>query len=299
LRAHRRNMHRKHGSADRNGHSIQKVTPRNRAVHSQFAIALIATHGVCLEYASILHNFSKVCRLPPIGRFCSCARIVYLVNDKNIMFTGIIEHLGAIASLSFAKGGGRITIHAPSLAASISVSGSIAVNGCCLTVVECNKESFSADLSAETLEKTSFRKLKPDTLVNLEQPLTAGKEFGGHFVLGHVDGTGRVVSIEPEGEGWRYSVKVPEELAKYVVPKGSITIDGVSLTVANWHAGVAAISVIPYTYKHTNIRDRKTGDVVNLEGDVIGKYIERHLDSREPITTRSRLTIDGLKAQGF
>ena len=215
------------------------------------------------------------------------------------MFTGIVEHLGAIASLSFAKGGGRITIHAPSMAPSLSVSGSIAVNGCCLTVVECNKESFSADLSAETLEKTSFRKLKPDTLVNLEQPLTAGKEFGGHFVLGHVDGTGKVVSIETEGEGWRYSVRVPEELAKYVVPKGSITIDGVSLTVADWHTNIAAIAVIPYTYKHTNIRDRKPGDVVNLEGDVLGKYVERYIAARDGKSIKDPITLEKLVERGF
>src|SRR5215475_13467394 len=138
------------------------------------------------------------------------------------MFTGIIEHLGAIANLSFGKGGGRVTIHAPSLAASLAVSGSVAANGCCLTIVECDKESFSADLSAETIAKTSFRALKSDALVNLEQPLTAGKEFGGHFVLGHVDGVGTVASLESDGEGWRYSVNVPAEIAKYVVPKGSI-----------------------------------------------------------------------------
>lgn len=215
------------------------------------------------------------------------------------MFTGIIEHLGAIADLSFSKVGGRIKVHSPSLASSLSVSGSIAVNGCCLTVVECNKESFSADLSAETLEKTSFLTLKPDTLVNLEQPLTAGKGFGGHFVLGHVDGMGKVVSLEPEGDGWRYSIKVPDEIAKYVVPKGSITIDGVSLTVANWQANVAEIAVIPYTYKHTNIRDRKSGDVVNLEGDVLGKYIERHLAARGEARASTPLTIEQLKEQGF
>lgn len=215
------------------------------------------------------------------------------------MFTGIIEHLGAVANLSFAKGGGRITIHAPALAASLSVSGSVAVNGCCLTVVECDKESFSADLSAETLEKTSFRALKPDALVNLEQALTAGKEFGGHFVLGHVDGIGRVAALEPEGEGWRYSIEVPDEIAKYIVPKGSITIDGVSLTVAKWRARVAEVAVIPYTYKHTNIRDRKSGEAVNLEGDVLGKYVERYLQARGDVQAKEPLTLEKLISQGF
>lgn len=215
------------------------------------------------------------------------------------MFTGIIEHLGAIASLSFSKGGGRITVHAPTLASSLSVSSSIAVNGCCLTIVECDKESFSADLSAETLAKTSFRGLKQGQLVNLEQPLTAGKEFGGHFVLGHVDGTGTVAALETEGEGWRYSVNIPEEVARYIVPKGSITIDGVSLTVARTNGRVAEIAVITYTYKHTTIRDRKPGDPVNLEGDVLGKYIERHLEARGKSLASAKFAVEDLTAQGF
>jgi len=215
------------------------------------------------------------------------------------VFTGIIENLGAIATLSFSKGGGRIIVHTPSLAPSLSVSSSIAVNGCCLTIVECDKESFSADLSAETLAKTSFRALKQGQLINLEQPLTAGKEFGGHFVLGHVDGTGTVAALETEGEGWRYSVNIPEEVARYVVPKGSITIDGVSLTVARMHGRVAEIAVIPYTYKHTTIRDRKPGDAVNLEGDVLGKYIERYTQDRSGPSTENPLTVKKLISQGF
>ena len=222
-----------------------------------------------------------------------------LWKRRDTVFTGIIEHLGAIAALSFSKSGGRVTIHAPSVASSLSVSASIGVNGCCLTVVECDKESFSADLSAETLEKTSFRALKPDALVNLEQPLTAGKEFGGHFVLGHVDGAGSVAALEPEGEGWRYSVNVPEEIARYIVPKGSITIDGVSLTVARTNGRVAEIAVIPYTYKHTNIRDRKPGDKVNLEGDVLGKYVERYLQARNEKSGPEVLNLANLTAQGF
>jgi riboflavin synthase len=215
------------------------------------------------------------------------------------VFTGIIEHLGTIESLSNGKDGGRVTIQAPSLATSLPVSGSVAVNGCCLTVVACDKETFSADLSAETLAKTSFSKLKKSTRVNLEQPLTAGKEFGGHFVLGHVDGTGTVSGVEPEGEGWRYSVQVPDDLAKYVVSKGSITIDGISLTVARWENHIAEIAVIPFTYEHTNIRDRKPGDVVNLEADVLGKYVERYLQARSSLSTENSLSVENLVSQGF
>src|SRR6266404_9697911 len=173
------------------------------------------------------------------------------------MFTGIIEHLGTIESLVLRDDGGRVTIHAPTLASKLAVSNSIAVNGCCLTIVSVDNDHFSADLSGETVRKTSFGAdagaLQKGARVNLEQPLTAGKEFGGHFVLGHVDGTGTVSAVEPEGEGWRYSVQVPDDLAKYVVSKGSITIDGISLTVARWENHIAEIAVIPFTYEHTNI----------------------------------------------
>jgi len=215
------------------------------------------------------------------------------------VFTGIIEHLGTIKTLSLDEQGGRITIQAPSLAASLAISGSVAVNGCCLTVVACDKKSFSADLSAETLNKTTFSSLNEGDRVNLEHPLTAGKEFGGHFVLGHVDGTGTVAAMEPEGDSWRYSVRVPEEIAKYIVPKGSITIDGISLTVANWENEIAEIAVIPFTYEHTNIRDRKPADVVNLEADILGKYIEQHLEARANRAAKAPISLQSLVAQGF
>jgi riboflavin synthase len=224
------------------------------------------------------------------------------------MFTGIIENSGTIESLSIHNDGGRVTIHAPRVAPSLAISNSIAVNGCCLTVVALDKERFSADLSGETIRRTSFGAgstgMKVGTRVNLEQPLTAGKEFGGHFVLGHVDGVGRVTSLQPEGENWWYGIQVPEEFARYIVPKGSITIDGVSLTVANWFlfpAMTAQIAVIPFTYEHTNIRDRQPGDAVNLEGDILGKYVERYLSARTSGSNLpvSELTIDALKNQGF
>jgi riboflavin synthase len=149
-------------------------------------------------------------------------------------------------------------------------------------------ERFSADLSAETVSKTSFGAVAPEWKrgmhVNLEQPLTVGQEFGGHFVLGHVDATGRVKVLRPEGadgESWRFGVEVPQEFARYIVPKGSITVDGISLTVASWDGHVVEIAVIPYTYEHTNLRDRVVGDAVNLEADVLGKYIESYLEARE------------------
>jgi riboflavin synthase len=218
------------------------------------------------------------------------------------MFTGIIEHLGTIESLSLQNDGGRVTTHAPTLASKLAISNSIAVNGCCLTIVAIDKDRFSADLSGETVRKTSFGAssgaLRKGACVNLEQPLTAGKELGGHLVLGHIDGTGEVTHLRKESESWWYGVKVPEKFARYIVPKGSITIDGVSLTVADWHDGIAEIAVIPYTYEHTNIRERKRGDAVNLEGDILGKYVERYLEARRSATT-TKISLAELTEQGF
>src|SRR5438876_91182 len=220
------------------------------------------------------------------------------------MFTGIIEHTGTIEALSLEAGHGRVTIHAPSLAPSLAVSNSIAVNGCCLTVVDLHNGRFSADLSSETICKTSFGaeggELKKGARVNLEQPLTAGKELGGHFVLGHVDTIGHVIHLTAEGENWWFGVEVPQEFARYVVPKGSITIDGVSLTVARWLNNIAEVAVIPYTYEHTNIRSRKLGDAVNLEGDVLGKYVESYLQQRNfAAPPNSQLTVARLIEEGF
>ncbi len=215
------------------------------------------------------------------------------------MFTGIIEHLGTIHSLKLNSDGGRLRIHAPTVAPHLAVANSIAVDGCCLTVVALEGEEFSADLSAETIRKTSIGEWKTGMRVNLEQPMTAGKEFGGHFVLGHVDTTGRVTRLEPEGENWWYGVDAPESFAKYIVPQGSITIDGISLTVARWNGRVAEIAVIPFTYEHTNIKNRKIGDAVNLEGDVLGKYVERYLETRSGTKPSSKLSIEQFVSQGF
>jgi riboflavin synthase len=215
------------------------------------------------------------------------------------MFTGIIEQIGTIARLELNSGGGKLTVHAPTLAPKLAVSGSVAVNGCCLTVVHRDDENFSAGLSGETLDKTSFASLKTGARVNLEQPLTAGKEFGGHFVLGHVDGTGQVAHLTSAGDSWLFGVAVPPELARYIVSKGSLTIDGISLTVASWSNHVAEIAVIPYTYQHTNIRDRVSGDQLNLEADILGKYIERYLTQRESASLEKVFSVEDLIGQGF
>jgi riboflavin synthase len=214
------------------------------------------------------------------------------------MFTGIVEHQGVIASLEAGAEGGRLRVRAPELAARMTVSASIAVNGCCLTVVERDAETFAADLSGETLRRTSLGEMRVGTRVNLERPLTAGAELGGHFVQGHVDGVGRVARLAQEGQNWWLGVRLPEELARYVAMKGSIALDGISLTVAGWREGAVETAIIPYTYEHTNIGRMTLGDAVNVECDVLAKYVERLLAARDE-KPAGRLTVERLVEQGF
>jgi len=200
------------------------------------------------------------------------------------MFTGIVEHLGKIDALDAGAQGGRLRVNladAPAIAAKMQLGDSIAVNGCCLTVAEFGKNYFSADLSGETLQRTSFGGKKPGDLVNLERPLAAGARLGGHFVQGHVDGTGRVTRLTSEGENWWLGVRVPEELRRYVAEKGSIAVDGISLTVARWQDGTAEMAIVPFTYAHTNVQAMAVGDPVNLECDILAKYVESLLEARK------------------
>jgi riboflavin synthase len=217
------------------------------------------------------------------------------------MFTGITEHVGKIDSLELAKDGGRLRISLPDaadFAASTKLGDSISVNGCCLTVVEFDKDHFSADLSGETLRRTSFGEKKSGDLVNLEKPLAANARLGGHFVQGHVDGIGRVTRLQPEGDNWWLSVRVPEDQRRYVAEKGSIAIDGISLTVARWQEGIADIAIIPFTYTHTNVRAMSPHDAVNIETDILAKYVESLLAKQKSPAT-SQLSVAKLIEEGF
>jgi riboflavin synthase len=228
------------------------------------------------------------------------------------MFTGLVEHVGNIESVELYDAGGRansrssqsdeigarIRVHAGPLIDGLAKSGSIAVNGCCLTAVDISGDTFAADLSGETLRRTSLGEMKPGTRVNLERPLTAMKELGGHFVQGHVDGIGRVARLDPEGANWWFGVRLPDELARYVAMKGSIALDGISLTVAGWRDGVVDTAIIPFTYDHTNLSSLKVGDAVNIECDILAKYVERLVESREQSPV-SRLTVARLIEEGF
>ena len=223
------------------------------------------------------------------------------------MFTGIIEQLGKIENLSRADDGARLTIavvsatknaSAPDFARDLAIGASIAVNGCCLTVIERDAKSFSADLSRETLERTSFADAAAGRIVNLETPLAAGARLGGHFVQGHVDGVGRVERVVPEGDNWWLSVRVPQSLRRYVAEKGSLAVDGISLTVARWLEGIAEFAIIPHTYANTNLQQLTVGDAVNLECDILAKYVESLLKGGvHPVP--ERVTLEKLIKQGF
>jgi len=189
-------------------------------------------------------------------------------------------------------------VGAEALASDLGLGDSIAVNGCCLTVVESDAYQFSADLSGETLRRTSLGEKKAGDLVNLERSLVAGARLGGHFVQGHVDGTGRVTELSPEGDNWWLAVRVPEDLRRYVAEKGSLAIDGISLTVARWVDGVASIAIIPYTYEHTSVRQVAVGDLVNLECDILAKYVESLLGG-QVVRASARLTVRQLIEEGF
>jgi riboflavin synthase len=217
------------------------------------------------------------------------------------MFTGITEHVGTIDSLERHEDGGKLRVSlagAAEIAAQMKLGDSIAVNGCCLTFAEFTAEYFSADLSGETLRRTAFGEMKAGNIVNLERPLAANARLGGHFVQGHVDGIGRVTRLISEGESWWLSVRVPEDLRRYVAEKGSIAIDGISLTVARWHDGAVDIAIIPFTHEHTNVRAMVPGDAVNLECDILAKYVESLLAAQKAPAT-SRLTVAKLIEEGF
>ncbi|HVF07468.1 MAG TPA: riboflavin synthase [Actinomycetota bacterium] len=191
------------------------------------------------------------------------------------MFTGIVEELGAVRSLD----AGRLVVACGVVTDDSAVGASVAVNGVCLTVVSRSEDSLAFDLSSETAARTSLRRLEAGAPVNLERPLTLGARLGGHVVQGHVDGVGEVAAARPDGAGGvRLRLAVPAGLMRYVVEKGSITVDGVSLTVAELHDGGVTVALIPHTLAATTLGAAAPGDPVNLEVDMIARYIERALE---------------------
>lgn len=207
------------------------------------------------------------------------------------MFTGIIEEVGTVE-----RSGARAVIRCRTVLDGLKPGDSVDINGVCLTAVEIGAAWFVADVSPETLRRSNLGQLRPGSLVNLERALSASSRMGGHIVQGHIDTTGELVSVQSLGaDNWWLTVRFPEEIAKYVVFKGSIAIDGMSLTVAEIKEDVLAATVLPHTYANTNLKTRRRGDTVNLEADVLAKYVERMLAAYAP----ARLTEARLKELGF
>jgi riboflavin synthase len=194
------------------------------------------------------------------------------------MFTGIVEEVGEITAAERRADVLVVRVRARAVTAGLLRGASIAVDGCCLTVVETSADGFACDLTRETLDRTGFaERLVPGALVNLERPMRADGRFDGHIVQGHVDGLGEILALERSGEAAELGVGVPPALLRYLVEKGSIAVDGISLTVAALRPRGFSVAVIPYTLDHTNLRAARPGDRVNLEIDVIAKYVERLL----------------------
>src|SRR5579864_3632163 len=212
------------------------------------------------------------------------------------MFTGLISEIGEVAGMERSGSQTRITVRSNAIAAELKMGDSVAVSGVCLTAVEIGEGRFSADLAQETVERTSLGKLKAGSLVNLELPAKAQDRMGGHVVQGHVDDAGSIFSLQKIKfrDDWRLVVDVPGELSRYIVPQGSITVEGISLTVASIDGNRVEIAIIPHTWQATNLHALREGDPVNIEVDVLAKYAEKMAHGK----TLGKLKVADLIKQG-
>jgi len=214
------------------------------------------------------------------------------------MFTGIIEEVGRVVKIEQCGENRRITVEAAQAPMALATGDSVAVSGVCLTALDIKSKSFGADLAPETWARTSFSQIHEGALVNLELPMKADGRFGGHIVQGHVDGVGKMIELEriAGSENWWLHIEIPSEIEKYTVFKGSICIEGISLTVAKLEGNHGTIAIIPHTVEITNLGSLKPGDPVNLEADLIAKYVEKMMKSAP---TQTAFTVEELVKQGF
>ena len=212
------------------------------------------------------------------------------------MFTGIVEEIGTVKKIARGQKA-YLEIQADKIFSDIHIGDSIAVNGVCLTVTGFSGKIFTADVMNETFSRSSLGSLKAGSHVNLERAMSANGRFGGHIVSGHIDGTGKITNIKKDGNAVWYKISADENIIKYTVEKGSIAIDGISLTVARVERDNFSVSIIPHTSEETILSEKKTGDTVNLENDIIGKYVERFLNFDK--TGKSNITMDFLSKYGF
>jgi riboflavin synthase len=214
------------------------------------------------------------------------------------MFTGIVEGTGTVKRVERRGGGLRLWVDASFDISDLNIGDSISLNGCCLTVVERDGRMFSADVSDETLKSTTISTLKEGSYVNLERALAINGRLGGHIVLGHVDGIGKVVEVKRDGETLLLKVEIPKELSRYVVKKGSIALDGISLTINETSSNILSFKIIPHTLKNTTLAKKRDGDLLNLEVDILGKYVEKLMAGGETMPS-SHITEELLKEYGF
>lgn len=215
------------------------------------------------------------------------------------MFTGIVEETGSVKRVVSGSVSGEIEIAAKKVLAGTNIGDSIAVNGVCLTVTQIKDGSFTADVMPETLRRSNLGRLTNGQQVNLERAMAAGGRFGGHIVSGHIDATGEIAFIKEEGNAVWVCIKAADKVLRLIIEKGSIAIDGISLTVAKVHKDSFEVSVIPHTGEETTLLKKQAGDIVNLENDVVGKYVERLLGFESAETGESRVTMDFLAENGF
>ncbi|MDH7499779.1 MAG: riboflavin synthase [candidate division NC10 bacterium] len=214
------------------------------------------------------------------------------------MFTGLIEELGRVMSVERGDGS-RLVIGAEKTRKDLVPGSSIAVNGACLTVTQVSPASFTVDLSPETLRLTHLGQLRAGEKVNLERPLRAGDRLGGHWVSGHVDGLGFTRERRSSGDFFLFVFSYPPSIADYLVPKGSIAVEGISLTVAEVREDSFTVQVIPFTYHHTTLQEKRVGDPVNLEADLLAKYMKRFISPQEGASQKGRIDLHFLAEHGF
>lgn len=215
---------------------------------------------------------------------------------SKFMFTGIVEEIGIVKSLEFKASGAKIVIGCQKVIEDVKIGDSIAIDGVCQTVIAFNSSEFSAEISDETLKVTTLGNLKSGNTVNLERALTLSSRLGGHIVSGHVDCMGKFINIEKLSDFYNLQFEIPEKQEKYVVYKGSITINGVSLTVANIVDNIVSVAIIPHTYNNTSLKDLKLGQDVNIETDILGKYVEKFLSAKD---NKKGISMNFLQENGF
>lgn len=214
------------------------------------------------------------------------------------MFTGIIEEIGKIEKITPIVGGFVLKIKAEKILDDLVVNDSVCIDGVCLTVTKRDKNSFWADAVGATLEKTIFDKIKADTSVNLERSVRLNDRLGGHLVQGHVNGIGIITEIQKLGENYLLKINIPDSLEMYLIKEGSIAVNGISLTIADVHLNEISLSIIPHTWQNTNLRDKKVNEKVNIEIDILAKYVEKLL-RKESNTSDKNITESWLKELGY